>query len=157
MEIIRRNFRLDWQGVHGAAHWGRVLRNGMLVAANSGADTEVVRLFALLHDSCREDEWEDEEHGHRAAELACKLRNRCFEVSDSQFTKLVFALSGHSSGGLSKDVTVQTCWDADRLDLGRVGIVPNKKYLSRYAHPYIDQSYEWSIGLSLKESHYVAP
>jgi uncharacterized protein len=25
---------------------------------------------------------------------------------------------------LQGDVTVQTCWDADRLDLGRVGIRP---------------------------------
>jgi uncharacterized protein len=24
---------------------------------------------------------------------------------------------------------VATCWDADRLDIGRVGIVPNSKYL----------------------------
>ena len=24
---------------------------------------------------------------------------------------------------------MQTCWDADRLDLGRVGIVPNPRYL----------------------------
>ena len=27
------------------------------------------------------------------------------------------------------DITVQTCWDADRLDLGRVGIRPHPKYL----------------------------
>ncbi len=27
------------------------------------------------------------------------------------------------------DITVQTCWDADRLDLGRVGITPNPRWL----------------------------
>ena len=27
------------------------------------------------------------------------------------------------------DATVLTCWDADRLDLGRVGIRPDPKYL----------------------------
>jgi uncharacterized protein len=27
------------------------------------------------------------------------------------------------------DVTVLTCWDADRLDLGRVGIRPDPTYL----------------------------
>jgi uncharacterized protein len=27
------------------------------------------------------------------------------------------------------DVTIRTCWDADRLDLGRVGITPHPEYL----------------------------
>jgi uncharacterized protein len=27
------------------------------------------------------------------------------------------------------DVTVQTCWDADRLDLGRIGIKPEPRFL----------------------------
>ena len=31
----------------------------------------------------------------------------------------------HTKGLLEANITVQTCWDADRLDLGRVGIVPD--------------------------------
>ena len=27
------------------------------------------------------------------------------------------------------DVTIQTCWDADRLDLWRIGIEPRPEYL----------------------------
>ncbi|MCB2041992.1 MAG: hypothetical protein KDH48_15080, partial [Rhodoferax sp.] len=35
------------------------------------------------------------------------------------------ACRGHSDGHRAgHDVTVLTCWDADRLDLGRVGIRP---------------------------------
>jgi uncharacterized protein len=30
---------------------------------------------------------------------------------------------------MEDDVTVMTCWDADRLDLGRVGMVPEAQYL----------------------------
>ncbi|MBT5083254.1 MAG: hypothetical protein HOM62_22025 [Rhodospirillaceae bacterium] len=30
---------------------------------------------------------------------------------------------------IDADITVQTCWDADRLDLGRAGIVPDPRYL----------------------------
>ena len=37
---------------------------------------------------------------------------------------LTYAVRHHSDGLIEADVTVQTCWDADRLDLGRVGIVP---------------------------------
>ena len=42
---------------------------------------------------------------------------------------LVEACAGHSDGFTKADITVQTCWDADRLDLGRVGIEPHPKYL----------------------------
>ena len=34
------------------------------------------------------------------------------------------ALKYHSDGYTDADLTVQVCWDADRLDLGRVGIKP---------------------------------
>src|SRR5262245_33584211 len=40
--------------IHGPAHWRRVERNGLLLAERTGADMEVVRLFALFHDSRRE-------------------------------------------------------------------------------------------------------
>ena len=35
----------------------------------------------------------------------------------------------HSVGRIDRDVTIQTCWDADRLDLGRVGTVPRTAFL----------------------------
>ncbi len=34
-----------------------------------------------------------------------------------------------SYGLTIEEITVLTCWDADRLDLGRVGIRPNARYL----------------------------
>jgi len=156
LRFVRTNFVLDWNGVHGAGHWARVLRNGRLVGAEAGADLEVVRLFALLHDSCREDEWADPDHGIRAAKLAVKLRNQFFKVSNNQFEQLTNALVGHSNGEMSSDATIQTCWDADRLDLGRVGVVPNCRYLSPHAQKFIKQAYSWSIGFSLREAAHVA-
>ena len=36
----------------------------------------------------------------------------------------------HDKGMTSKDLDVGCCWDADRLDLMRVGIYPDKSYLS---------------------------
>ena len=35
----------------------------------------------------------------------------------------------HTDGHTEGDLTLQTCWDADRLDLGRVGIVPKPDLL----------------------------
>jgi uncharacterized protein len=50
----------------------------------------------------------------------------------------------HSDGEVSTDKTIQTCWDADRLDLGRVGIFPSPKFLSQEANLFIDLAYDWS-------------
>jgi uncharacterized protein len=51
----------------------------------------------------------------------------------------------HSGGEVSTNATIQTCWDSDRLDLGRVGIKPSAQYISEEAAFFIDLAYEWSI------------
>lgn len=47
--FLRSHFVLDWHGIHGANHWARVKLNGLLLAAETGADAHVVELFAFLH------------------------------------------------------------------------------------------------------------
>ena len=127
---IRRQFRLDWAGHHGFPHWARVYRHGLYVGRAVGADLRVVELFAFLHDSQRQNEYTDPEHGHRAADYACWLHARHrFELDRSALALLVAACQGHSDGHLEADPTVMTCWDADRLDLGRVGIKPDPRRL----------------------------
>ena len=126
---LRDQFLIDWHGHHGASHWVRVRRNGLLLAKGTGANALVVELFAFFHDSCRVNEYTDRNHGSRGAELAVKLRGKYFGATEAEMALLVCACSGHSDGHLDADITVQTCWDADRLDLGRVGIEPDAKYL----------------------------
>lgn len=46
------------------------------------------------------------------------------------FADLLFALEHHDQGQTSPNPHIGTCWDADRLDLPRVGIVPSPKYFS---------------------------
>ena len=123
------DYRLSWNGAHGVSHWARVLENGLRLAEQTGADVEVVSLFAVLHDSCRRNEYGDPEHGPRAAEFAATLRGRLFELSDHAFKLLQRACEGHTHELTHPDVTIQTCWDADRLDLGRVGILPHPSRL----------------------------
>ncbi len=45
---------------------------------------------------------------------------------------------------ISEDRTIQCFWDSDRLDLGRVGHVPDPFYLSEVAHVYISEASAWS-------------
>jgi uncharacterized protein len=98
------DYALPWDGFHGVAHWARVLENGVRLATETGARIEVVQLFAVLHDCRRIHEGDDPELLHRAC-------------------------AGHTHERTHPDVTIQTCWDADRLDLGRVGIMPDPSYL----------------------------
>jgi uncharacterized protein len=101
----------------------------LVLAKATGANQTVVELFAFFHDSCRVDEYDDPDHGKRGADLALKLRGSLFDASHSEMNLLVQACRDHSEGYTDADVTVQTCWDADRLDLGRVRIQPNPEYL----------------------------
>lgn len=129
MKYLRGHFRLDWTGIHGAPHWSRVLLNGTKIAQAEGARLDVVTLFAFLHDHERINDGDDWGHGPRAALNAKKLRGTYFDIDDKGFDLLLEAMCGHSTGDIKGDITVITCYDADRLDLGRVGTMPLPKYL----------------------------
>lgn len=121
---IREQFRLEWTGIHGFPHWLRVHENGIRLAEATGANVQVVDLFAFLHDSRRVNDGNDPSHGPRAAELARALVGDAFELGEAELELLCTACHGHSDGLMKGDITVVTCWDADRLDLGRVGVRP---------------------------------
>ena len=128
--LAARQFALGAQTLHGPDHWQRVERNALAIAPHSGADVRLVRLFAVLHDSQRQNESHDPEHGRRAAEWAKTLRGLHFQIPDGHFDTLCQALIWHDKGHTSGDATIGTCWDADRLDLSRVGIKPYASYMS---------------------------
>jgi uncharacterized protein len=104
------------------------------VAESGGtADIAVVRLFAILHDARRLSEGTDPDHGQRAAQLATSLRGSHFELNDARLETLRIACVLHDRGHVSDDATIGACWDADRLDLSRVGIAPMKRFMSTAA------------------------
>lgn len=129
IEVVRKGFALSLDGIHGASHWARVRDNGLRLAGLTGANPEVVELFAFLHDSKRLSDGRDPDHGRRAAEFVGTLRGLLISLSDGDFEHLVYACEHHSEGLTQANVTVQTCWDADRLDLGRIGIRPKARCL----------------------------
>ena len=127
--FLRGHFALDWGGIHGAPHWSRVRLNGLRLARLNGANPRVVELFAFLHDACRVNDGHDPRHGQRAAALIRELNGRAFAIQRDDVRLLELACYDHSEGRTRADITVQTCWDADRLDLGRVGIIPDPRFL----------------------------
>lgn len=130
LAAIFADYPLPHWGLHGLSHWARVWENGLALAEQSGADPQVVQLFALFHDSRRVDDGWDLDHGRRGAELAVELRGKTFELDDARFRLLFEACEWHTKGQHHPDPTIHTCWDSDRLDLGRVGILPSPKYLN---------------------------
>ena len=127
--VLRSQFRIRWDGIHGVQHWSRVRLYGLRLARETGARTDVVEWFAFLHDAAREDEGFDHGHGKRAVSLARDLRGPLLPIDDTGFDLLSHAMTHHSDGFQEGDATVRTCWDADRLDLPRVGIHPDPERL----------------------------
>jgi len=129
LKAILDEYVLPWVGDHGVAHWARVLENGLRLAQQTSANVEVVTLFAVLHDSRRINEVTDPNHGPRAAEFATTIRGKVFDLPDHEFKLLYRACEGHTHERTHPDITIQTCWDSDRLDLGRVGVRPHHSRL----------------------------
>lgn len=72
----------------------------------------------------------DPGHGRRGAEFASSLRGDMFEMPDGDFAILHYACTWHTDRDSTDDPTIATCWDADRLDLGRVGITPSPEFMN---------------------------
>jgi len=121
VDAILAKYALPQHGIHGVAHWARVLENGLRLAVVTGANVEVVQLFAVFHDSQRVSQKSDPSHGVRGAAFAAQLRGKLFDLNEDDFDLLFVACAGHMDRPTDDDPTVQTCWDADRLDLSRVG------------------------------------
>jgi len=101
----------------------------MRLANQTKADMEIVELFSIFHDCRRVNEGTDRGHGRRAAKFAESLRDTVIDLDARRFTLLQYACAYHTDGRTKGDITVQTCWDADRLDLGRVCTTPDPRYL----------------------------
>ena len=130
LKTIRDQYFLDWYGLHGVSHWARVYENGLRIADTYDVNQDVLLLFSILHDSRRVNDEVDQGHGHRGAELAARYRGRYFELADKEFDILYYACETHTDGLTEGDLTVQICWDADRLDLARVStLIPKPEKL----------------------------
>ena len=94
-------------------------------------------LFALFHDSRRANDSIDPKHGKRGAKFARSLQHsaamlKALDADD--FALLEYACSSHTNidteHELSEHIIARICWDADRLDIGRVGYRVDPHYLS---------------------------
>ena len=118
---VLKDTPVEYYTIHGPDHWVRVERNGLYIAEKTGADKTIVQLFALFHDCMRWNDSVDPGHGLRGAEYAAKIKNEFINISPDDFDKFYYACEWHTDKRTTNDITVAACWDADRLDIGRVG------------------------------------
>jgi len=130
LAYIKKQYLLDWDGIHGVGHWTRVWRTGMLLTPLTGANKRVVGLFAFLHDVCRRDDKGDHHHGTRSGRLAAKINAEYLHLEEHELELLDRACRYHERGMITREPTIGTCWDADRLDLWRIECRPDRSYLS---------------------------
>lgn len=128
LELLRNESPFFDSIIHGVDYWRTVERNGLYLSQFNNADKEVISYFAYVHDCMRLNEGEDAKHGLRGARFADRHRELIL-LDDTQFRQLTDACAGHTYGKRPDCVTINTCWDADRLDIGRVGVAVNPDYL----------------------------
>lgn len=136
---IKEQFQIDFYGDHGIYHWYFVYQNTKVLSEHYKIDSKVFKLFSILHDSKRVNEYYDEMHGKEAATYVKELfENKRINLEINDLNRLIFACDNHTkldkSSDFANDLIVQICIDSDKLDLGRVGIEPSSKYmLTSYA------------------------
>ena len=124
-DFVIDQFPMGRHSIHGPRHWKQVEKNGLMLAQETGVDETIVRLFSIFHDSRRATDKRDNGHGLRGAELAKTLKGEYFDLPDDSFEILIDACTNHTGGQHASNITIATCWDADRLDLPRAGITPD--------------------------------
>jgi uncharacterized protein len=132
VEDIRAYVQSNWTlgRVHGVEHWDRVYENGQKLLTPE-VHSIVVELFAYLHDSCRVDDYTDIYHGERAAEWILTLRETYLrDLSNEDMILLCEACRLHTVLHRTGNPTIDACFDADRLDLWRVGIIPDPERMA---------------------------
>lgn len=125
-KVLKETFQLNWRGYHGASHWARVRHNSKILATAYTANQAILHYFSLFHDIARINEGRDKGHGLRAAKfLAEKGGAIWLGLTSVEYKELIEAITLHSEPYPCGTITQQICWDSDRLDLWRIGTMPD--------------------------------
>jgi uncharacterized protein len=130
IQKIINDFKLElYDGYHSIYHWLRVMENGLTIASMNGANKNVIIAFSLFHDSKRINDDIDLDHGFKGAKYLELLQNEV-NLTKDELILTIEACQHHNDRKNHSNIDIGTCWDADRLDLMRVGIYPNKDFMS---------------------------
>ncbi len=142
MDALVFKTTINFNYAHGPAHWQSVYRFGKMLYP--GIDKGVLFYFSVFHDFFKSNDFADKSHGKKALTAMplikenLKIWNKDKKAHNSQIEQLAFAFENHDctiqeyaslTNPLKDNKNVRACLDADKLDLGRVGIIPESKHL----------------------------
>jgi len=125
-EISRKHF-VNAKGSHRWDHTQRVLKLAEQIARQEGADVEVVKIAALLHDIGRVKEDQSNgtiDHALVGAEMAEKILKE-LSLEEELIKKIVHCIKTHRFRGshIPETIEAKVLFDADKIDsIGAVGI-----------------------------------
>jgi uncharacterized protein len=111
---------------HDRSHTERVYRTAVRIADEEGADLEIVKAAALLHDVARsmEDDGEISDHASEGARVAEKILEQV-DFPKEKIPEVARCIESHRfrNGMKAESLEAEILQDADRLDvIGAVGI-----------------------------------
>ena len=127
LEELREYAIKHWNksDIHGIEHWDNVYKNALKLKDND-INLNILYAFAYLHDSARFNDGIDLYHGARAVENVKKLSKTILSnLSHEEIFELSYACCYHTTEHKTNNKTINACFDADRLDLIRVDIIPD--------------------------------
>ena len=139
--------------LHGIAHWTRVHRYGLLLADSLGlseAEKLAIALFGWTHDLARTDDGGGNQHSLDGAKYVHVVTKTLFNDFPEDILNIISCAIRYHSDGMNAEEAlhelpianhsnwshesvlnvISCCWDADRLDLLRLGIVPDESKMS---------------------------
>ena len=120
IDKLQKDSKLFHSPIHGFKHWRTVEKNGLYLSKFNNGDPKIISYFAYFHDCMRVNEHIDNGHGYRGGRYAM-LNKELLGLSDEDLRILYRACAGHTGGVNPSCDTIACCWDADRLDIRRVG------------------------------------
>jgi uncharacterized protein len=123
LDEARRGAPLAGDPMHGELHWRAVAWAGLRIRdVAPELSAAVLVAFGLLHDCRRVDDGWDRDHGARAADLAARSRSLLHLLGPGGRDLVEEACRLHEDGLTRPErPTVGACWDADRVNLVRLG------------------------------------
>lgn len=114
--------------IHGLHHLCRVAYLAGRFAASMHTCVESAVVGGYLHDCARQDDGDGNAHAHDSANLACQIMKSYYFHLDIE--RICSGIYCHADGTTTADPLIGCIWDADRIDLTRLGIEVNEEFLS---------------------------
>lgn len=114
--------------IHGVQHLRQVAFLAGRFAYSLNVDYKTAIIGGYLHDCARSDDGGGNSHAHESAFLAKRIIETNWSSTD--IDKIFYAIYYHADGLNTNDPFIGCIWDADRLNLVRLGLIPKVELLS---------------------------